>query len=254
MSDRFSLHGRVAVVTGAGRGIGKAIAVAYAEAGADLCVTARTAAEIEAVASEVESKYGVRAIAVTADQTRSEEVQEVIRATTEQLGPIDILVNNAGQPIDSPLLEMTEAEAQALIDVNLMGPIRYIKAVAPSLIERQTGSIINIASMDAVIGTPNLSVYGATKGALTAMTRSLAAEWSRHGVRINAICPGYIATSVNERFLADDRLRSAILRRIPMRRPGTPEDLSGIAVYLASDASAFVTGASFHIDGGETAV
>jgi NAD(P)-dependent dehydrogenase (short-subunit alcohol dehydrogenase family) len=254
VSDLFSLSGKVAVVTGGGRGIGRAIALALAEAGAHVCVTARSEGEIQEVATEITERWPVRAIAVPADQTIGADVRRVVSTTEAELGPIDVLVNNAGQPIDRPLVEMPEEDAEALIDVNLMGPIRYTKAVAASMIERRTGSIINIASMDAVIGTPNLSVYSATKGGLTAMTRSLAAEWSRHGIRINAICPGYIATSVNEHILADERLRSIVLRRIPMRRPGTPDDFRGIAVYLASDASSFVTGASFHIDGGETAV
>lgn len=254
MTNHFSLEGKVAIVTGAGRGIGRAIALAYAEAGADLCITARTSAEIEQVAEEARSRHGANAIALVADQTKTEDVERVVAETTERLGPVDVLVNNAGQPIDSPLVDMLEADAQALIDVNLMGPFRYLKAVAPSMIERRTGSIINIASMDATIGTPNLSVYSATKGGLTAATRSLAAEWSRHGIRINAICPGYIATSANEHILAEERLRSIIVKRIPMRRPGEPEDFGGIAIYLASDASAFVTGASFNVDGGETAV
>jgi NAD(P)-dependent dehydrogenase (short-subunit alcohol dehydrogenase family) len=135
-----------------------------------------------------------------------------------------------------------------------MGPIRYLRAVGPGMVERGRGKVINVASMDAMIGTPNLSVYGATKGALTSLTKALAAEWARHGIHVNAICPGYIATSANEHVLADERLRNVIVRRIPLRRFGQPEDLGAIAVYLASAASDFVTGASFLIDGGETAV
>jgi NAD(P)-dependent dehydrogenase (short-subunit alcohol dehydrogenase family) len=122
------------------------------------------------------------------------------------------------------------------------------------MIAQARGKVINVASMDAMIGTPNLAVYGATKGAINALTKALAAEWSRHGVYVNALCPGYIETSANAHALADERLRAAITRRIPLRRPGRPEELGAISVFLASPASDFVTGASFVIDGGETAV
>lgn len=254
MLENLRLDGKVAIVTGAGRGIGRSIALAFAEAGASVCVTSRTQSELDTLVEEIRATWVVPAVAVAADQTDAAQVQAVVRSAEATLGPVEILVNNAGQPIDRPLLEMTEPEAQALIDVNVMGPIRYLKAVGPGMVQRGRGKVINIASMDAVIGTKNLSVYGATKGALTSLTKALAAEWARHGVYVNAVCPGFIATSANEHILADDRLRDTITRRIPLRRAGLPDDLGAIAVYLASPASDFVTGASFLIDGGETAV
>jgi NAD(P)-dependent dehydrogenase (short-subunit alcohol dehydrogenase family) len=254
MLERLRLDGKVALVTGAGRGIGRAIALTLAEAGAAVSVTSRTRAEIEAVAAEGKERFAREMLAVTGDQTRIWEVQEVIRRTEATLGSIDVLVNNAGQPVDVPFLEMNESDAMALIDVNLMGPIRYLKAVGQGMVQRGTGKVINIASMDAFIGTPNLSVYGATKGGIAQLTKALAAEWSRNGVHVNALCPGYIRTPANEHITADEHLRDVITRRIPLRRLGEPEDLAVIAVYLASPASDFVTGATYLVDGGETAV
>lgn len=254
MMEAMRLDGKVAIVTGGGRGIGRAIAHAMAEAGASVAVTSRTQEELDQVAAEVGEVHAVPVMAIAGDQSHTPDVERVVAGVEAELGPIDILVNNAGQPTDAPLLDMSEEAAQHLIDVNLMGPIRYLKAVGPGMIERGRGKVVNVASMDAIIGTPNLSVYCATKGGLGQLTKSLAAEWSRHGVHVNAICPGYIRTSANEHVLADERLRNAITRRIPLRRVGKPEDLGVITVFLASEASDFVTGALYTIDGGETAV
>lgn len=253
MLESLRLDGKVALVTGAGRGIGRAISLALGEAGANLALTARTQSELDAVAAECCERFGVRALAVRADQRLIHEIEALVARTRQQLGAIDILVNNAGWLYDKPFLSMSEEETAALIDVNLMGPIRFLRAVAPTMIERRKGKIINVASIYSVIGASNVSVYCATKGALAQLTRALAIEWAPYNVYVNAICPGYVRTSANELALADERLRSAVIRRIPLRRVGESEEIGVLAVFLASSASGFVTGALYLMDGGETA-
>lgn len=253
-TSSFSLAGRVALVTGAGRGIGRAIALALAEADANLVLTARSQDEIDEVAQEVRERFGVDALAVNGDQTITADVERIVDAAKERFGAIDILVNNAGQPVDGPFLEASEDDTRALIDVNLLGPIRFLQAAGRLMVGRGQGKVINIASIDAVVGMPRLAIYGATKGAIAALTKALAAEWARHGVTVNAVCPGYIQTAANTHALADEKTRAKVTGRIPLRRLGQPEDVAGITVYLASGASDFVTGSMFVVDGGETAV
>jgi NAD(P)-dependent dehydrogenase (short-subunit alcohol dehydrogenase family) len=250
----FDLSGRAALITGASRGLGRVLALAFADAGARLAITARSKSDLEGVADEIADRTGHRPFVFTADQMDDDQVAEGVRAAQEALGGIDILVNNAGEPIVKPFVETDVAEFARILDVNLMGPVRFISAVAPAMLERERGRILNIGSVDSVVGAPNMSAYCASKGGLGQLTRALGVEWARRGVRVNALCPGTVRTSANEEYLEDPVLREKIARRTPVHRYAEPEEMVPLALYLCSDFSDFVTGALYLIDGGRTAV
>ncbi len=248
------LDGRVAVVTGASRGLGRAIARALAAAGADCALAARSKADLEETAALVEA-LGRRALAVPTDVAAYAEVEALVERTRRALGRLDIVVNNSGIALVKPLQEWAPGEWQRLLDVNLVGVFNVCRAAAPVLIEQRAGKVINVASMLAAVGLPGYTIYAATKGAIVAFTRTLAVEWARHNIQVNCIAPGWFATDMSAPAFSPDnpRLAERLLRDVPARRTGRPEEIGPLAVYLASAASDFMTGQTIFLDGGHTA-
>jgi NAD(P)-dependent dehydrogenase (short-subunit alcohol dehydrogenase family) len=248
----FSLAGRTALVTGASRGIGAAIAVGLARAGADLALAARSEAALNDVAASVRS-LGRRALAVPTDVTVAEEVDRLVTATIEELGHIDVLVNNAGGPVfNAPFLDIRPAGWDRLIALNLTSVATCCRAVGRHMVERGTGSIVNNGSPGVLRPWPAIGAYSAAKAAVLNLTQVLAQEWGRSGVRVNMISPGWIRTDVNEAFARNPEAFAQIAGDVPLGRWGDPDDVVGTVVWLASDAAAYVTGAHIPVDGGLT--
>jgi NAD(P)-dependent dehydrogenase (short-subunit alcohol dehydrogenase family) len=253
MSTLFDLTGQVALVTGASRGFGRSIAGALAGAGADLVLTSRTLKDVEAVAAELAST-GRKILPLQADVTQVEDVEEAVRRAVATLGRIDVLINNAGINIRKPALELTETDWDQTLDTNVKGCFRVAKAVGRHMVARQKGCIVNIASMLASVTLPERAAYASSKGGLVQMTRTLAVEWAPYNIRVNAICPGPFLTDLNKVILNDPEKVKFFMDRMPMKRFGKPEELHGAAIFLASEASSFITGTTIYIDGGWTAL
>jgi len=251
MTETLPLAGRVALVTGASRGIGRAVALALGAAGAAVACCARSAEQVEATATEV-SGHGGRARGFRLDVTRRNEIDTVVADIGAALGPIDILVNNAGITLDKRSVEVTDEEWDDVIATNLTSTFTLARAVAPGMMELRRGKIINIGSMYGKIGVPRYAAYCASKAAVEALTRSLAVEWARHGIQVNCLAPGYVNTDIPREAMADEKLRTLFLSRVPARRIGEPEEVATLAVYLASAASDFMTGQTVYLDGGQT--
>jgi NAD(P)-dependent dehydrogenase (short-subunit alcohol dehydrogenase family) len=251
MGDRFSLNGRVALVTGAGRGIGRAIAVALGAAGAAVACAARSRDQVDSAAAEITAAGG-RARALRLDVTRPEQIAAGVEAAAVALGPVDVLVNNAGITLEKKTVEVTDEDWDAVLATNLTAMFRCARAVAPGMIRLERGKIINIGSMYGIIGVPRYAAYCASKAAVDGLTRSLAAEWARYGIQVNCLAPGYMNTDIPRAALADEKTRALFLSRIPARRIGEPEEVGALAVYLASPASDFMTGQTVYLDGGQT--
>jgi 2-deoxy-D-gluconate 3-dehydrogenase len=252
----FRLDERVAIVTGAGQGLGRGMAIALAQAGANVAVLDVDEESANTVAREIQS-LGRQALAAEVDVRDGRQVQEAVTQTVSVLGAIHILVNNAGVTTNSPFENLDEEDWDRVLGVNLTGIYHCSKWVARQLIQQDTGgSIINIASMSGLIGNRggNNSHYCATKGGVIALTRSLAVEWARHSIRVNAIAPGYSVTPMTGRLKQrDPAFYQELIDRVPLGRFGNDEDMRGAVVYLASKASAYVSGHTLVIDGGYTA-
>jgi NAD(P)-dependent dehydrogenase (short-subunit alcohol dehydrogenase family) len=248
--DRFRLDGKIAIVTGGSRGLGKVIANALAEAGASVVVTARTQDSADAAAKAITAS---KAIGLAVDVTRGVEVDAMVSRTLDTFGRVDILVNNAGINIRGPIETLSEDDWDAVIDTNLKGPWLCCRAVAPLLKRQGSGRVINVSSMLGEISLPDRTPYASSKGGLTLMTKTLALEWAKSGVTINALCPGPFLTEINTALVNDPVVKAAMESKIPLGRWGDPQELGPAAVFLASDASSFMTGATLFIDGGYTA-
>ncbi|HEX9822746.1 MAG TPA: SDR family oxidoreductase [Methylomirabilota bacterium] len=246
------MAGKVAVVTGASRGLGRAMAVALAEAGADVALAARAKRELEETAHQAE-RHGVRTLAIPTDVASYAAVESLMAQTVSALGRLDIVVNNAGVARVAPLAEASLDDWRATLDVNLSGVFHGCRAAAPFLIRQRAGKIINLASVLAAAGLPGYTMYAATKGGVISLTRALAVEWARHDIQVNAIAPGWFVTDMNEAAFADPRIHERLTRDIPARRTGRPEEIGPLAVYLASSGSDFMTGQTLFLDGGHTA-
>lgn len=250
--DRLRLDGRVAIVTGASRGLGRAMASALAEAGAEVALVARSKPDLEETARAVEA-LGRRALVLPTDIAVFREVEAMADAVLEALGQIDILVNNSGIALVKPLVEMTPEEWARVVETNLTGTFNCCRVVGPLMVARRRGKVINVASVLGAQGLPGYSAYSASKGGIIALTKALAVEWARYNVQVNAIAPGWFLTPMNAQAFADEKIRDRLLRDVPARRVGEPEELGPLVVYLASGASDFMTGEIVAIDGGQMA-
>ncbi|MDE3087880.1 MAG: SDR family oxidoreductase [Chloroflexota bacterium] len=246
------LNNKIALITGGGRGLGRAIALAFADSGAHIAVASRTRETLDEVAAAVRAK-GRRALAVEVDVADSASVAQMIDATRKEFGRIDILVNSAGVGWAERLDLMSDATWKWIIDTNLTGTFYCCREALRGMIEQKSGSIINLASVAGVKGPPGLGAYAASKGGVIALTKVLALENTRHNVRVNAIAPGYFRTDMNAAALDDPEIGPKMIKRIPMRRAGKPEEIGPLAVFLASDDASFVTGEIYFISGGEMA-
>ena len=254
MKVMANLQGKTAIVTGAGRGgrgIGRGIAVALAEAGADVVITARTnIADAEAVADAVNA-LGRRGYAVKCDVTSMESVEEMVRKSQELLGKIDILVNNAGVTKDTLLLRMDEAAWDLVLDTNLKGTFLCTRAVAKVMLKQKAaGRVINITSVMGQIGNPGQANYSASKAGIMGFTRTVARELGSRAITVNAVAPGFIETQMTDAL--PDASRDEILKKVPLARLGTPEDVGAVVAFLASDAASYITGQTITVDGGMT--
>ena len=246
------LSGKKAVVTGGGRGIGQAIAVAFAEAGADVAVIGRTAELLDETAAAI-SGLGQTAGARATDLTDVGKIPQVFAELADELGGFDILVNSAGVQLTAPSLDVSEQDWDATLDANLKALFFCCQAAGRRFIEAGAGKIINLASTFSVVGFPGFAAYCASKGGVMQLTRTLALEWAPHGVNVNAIAPTAVRTEMNAYLLDDPGFLEAFIPRVPAGRVGQPSDVAGSAVFLASPASDFVHGHLLFVDGGYTA-
>jgi NAD(P)-dependent dehydrogenase (short-subunit alcohol dehydrogenase family) len=245
----LELDGKVAVVVGGSSGIGRTLALGLAQAGADVVASARRLDLVTATAAEIES-LGRRSLRVTCDVVQRESLAQLLKASLDEFGKVDILVNAAGFNQRAPSLDFPETDWNRLIDTNLTGTLRACQVFGRHMIERAYGRIINIASMGSFLALFEVAAYCASKAGVASLTKSLAVEWAKHKVCVNAIAPGYFRTPLTEKLVVGTARGEEILLRTPIKRFGELEELVGAAVFLASDAASFVTGTILVVDGG----
>ncbi len=247
----FDLGGKVAIVTGTSRGLGQYFGRALARAGADLVITSRNPSTLAGFKAEIED-MGRKALPLELDVRDYHSVQKMVEDACSQYGKIDILVNNAGCNVRKPALEVTWADWNLVLDTNLRGTFFVSQAVASKMMTRRYGRIINVGSVTCVFGYAGLAPYGASRGGVKQLTMSLADDWGKYGITVNCLAPGWFKTAQNAVMYEDKEWVEYLVERIPMKRPGQPTDLDGAVVFLASDASEYVTGQTLLVDGGIT--
>jgi NAD(P)-dependent dehydrogenase (short-subunit alcohol dehydrogenase family) len=251
MFEMFSLKGRKAFISGASRGLGHEMALTLAEAGADVALAARTVSALEETAEKIR-KMGRAALVCPMDISNIDDIEKAVDDAAKALGRIDILINNAGIAGESPVTEMAAETWDRVMGVNLRGHVFCTKAVGKYMIENRYGKVINVASILGLVGVAYNSPYAASKGGLIQFTKSLALEWARYNIQVNALCPGYLLTDLNREFFETPRGQK-VINKIPMRRAADLREIRGVTVLLASDASSFMTGSVVVVDGGQTA-
>jgi NAD(P)-dependent dehydrogenase (short-subunit alcohol dehydrogenase family) len=251
--DRFRLDGKVALITGGARGLGRTMATALAEVGADVAITGRTRETCEAAAREIAAATGRRVKAFVVDVTSLTDVERLASEVEAELGKVDVLINNAGINIRGPIEQLTEADWDTVIDTNLKGPFLCSRAFGPRMVRRGWGRVINLGSTLAVVALPGRTPYASSKAGVLNLSRVLALEWAGSGVTVNAICPGAFGTEMNQTLMADPAKLKDLVSNIPMGRLGNMAELTGAVVFLASEASSYVTGSALFVDGGWTA-
>jgi NAD(P)-dependent dehydrogenase (short-subunit alcohol dehydrogenase family) len=249
MSHPLSLEGRVAVVIGGTSGIGRAMSLGLADAGADVVSTGRRVEQVNEVATEIEAK-GRKTLRQPTDQTDRAQIQALLDVCVEKFGKVDILVNCAGKIKRTPTLTVSEEEWTDIVDTNLTGMLRCCQVFGKHMIEQQYGRIINIASLNSYVALNEVAAYAASKAGVLSLIRSLAVEWSKHGVNVNGIAPGVFRTELNAALLDGSPRGQELRMRTPMNRFGKTEELVGAAIYLASDAASFTNGHTIVVDGG----
>jgi NAD(P)-dependent dehydrogenase (short-subunit alcohol dehydrogenase family) len=246
----FDLTGKTALITGASRGIGAAIAAAFVAAGAKVALNSRGAEQLQKTADEVGA-----AVVLPGDVTDDEAARAVVAGAIDGLGQLDVVVNNVGgNGVMVPFPQLRFPGWTKVMRLNVDSAVHVLQAAAPHLLERRTGSVINVASVAGLSATPAMAQYGASKAALISLTRTLAVEWASTGVRVNALCPGWTATDLNRTLWENEQVYAGLTATIPMGRWAKAEEMAGPAVFLASDASSFMTGQTLVVDGGQTAV
>lgn len=247
--DLFDLTGKIAIVTGASRGLGQYLARALAHAGADLVITSRTLDSLKEFTSEIES-LGRRALPLALDVRDHQSIQEMVEAAWEHYGKLDILVNNAGCNVRKPAVDVSWDDWNLVLNTNLRGGFFVAQAVAKKMIPAQYGRIVNIGSVTTVAGYAGITPYCASRGGVKQMTMSLADDWGQHGITVNCLAPGWFKTAQTKVLYDNQEWVDYLIDRIPLKRPGQPHDLDGTVIFLASDASAYMTGQTLLIDGG----
>lgn len=250
MLDKFSLQGKSGIVTGGGTGLGKGMATAVVQAGAEVLIVGRRKEVLEKTAKELR-QFGGPVVPFPADLSKMEDIPRIVDRAAKEFGKIDFLFNNAGDIRRAPVEEYSEADWDVVIQTNLKGPFFLAQAVAKTMIAaKRPGSIVNTSSLIAFIGGKNVPGYAASKGGINQLTKAMANGWAQYGIRVNAIAPGWFTTDLTEALQKDKERYKDIVSRIPLGRWGNPEELGGVAVFLASDASSYVTGQTIVVDGG----